>query len=138
MVLSSPSSLSLHSLQLTPGQLLRIRCHVSTMPLPSSLEALKLKDTAAEHRGGEGVACELFELGLENFVVRNFTMVCPGVCGTDLFSYPFLADPRPLMILKSRVLCSNSKYVYVYQRCRRYQEQTALGFTLTILSQFIK
>lgn len=78
------------------------------MPLSSSLEALKLKSTAAEHRGGEGVACELFELGLENFVVRNLTMVFPGVCGTDLFSYPFLADPRPLMILKFGVPCSNS------------------------------
>ena len=55
------------------------------MLLASSLEALKLsKGTAAEHRGGEGVACELFELGLENFVVRNLATVGPDVHYADL------------------------------------------------------
>ncbi|KAF8446489.1 Longin-like domain-containing protein [Terfezia claveryi] len=30
---------------------------------------------AVEHSGGEGVACELFELGLESFVVRTLKLI---------------------------------------------------------------
>lgn len=36
---------------------------------------------ALEHRGGEGVAVELFELGVDRFVV----------CGILLLSHPYLA-----------------------------------------------
>ena len=46
--------------------------------IPPYWKASKLTNgTAAEHHGGQGVACELFELGLENFVVRNLTIVWP-------------------------------------------------------------
>ena len=40
--------------------------------LPYSIRVLMLSNyIAVEHPGGEGVACELFELGLESFVVRT-------------------------------------------------------------------
>jgi len=44
--------------------------------LPCNLRVLMLNNyIAVEHPGGEGVACELFELGLESFVVRTLKLM---------------------------------------------------------------